>query len=298
MKDEFNIVSQNKEPLEIASYSETKQVSDDHSVTEIAAYEETRSSSGAAANRKTSSSKTSLSSFSLLTTAMVAIIAVVAVISPTVLADSTEVNFVEFSVTDTAVYAYLLLENRSNNTLKIVVYNDFTSREQEIASPDSAGAADRTESYVDENGVAVQEFSFEELGLAPNMSYTLAVKNGTTVLAQKTFHTAIKYVTEFRSVTSECWCSKDRTFHFQMDFIDENNYFSEFQASLTDSEGNVSYCEFEGELTDSQRIWVLDETTGENILVGESATFTITCLSTQNNPEGEIITLYSETVEI
>ena len=92
------------------------------------------------------------------------VIGTTAIMPPAVKA---EIEYVEFS--DTAVFYGITLEEMIEGA-KIVLYNDFTNREQIIEEQSMQGV-------------------FENL--KSNMKYTLAIKQGIKVLAQTTFTTAV-----------------------------------------------------------------------------------------------------------
>lgn len=129
------------------------------------------------------------------------------------------------------------------------------------------------------------------------MSYSLKVvgKSGVISLdmAQKSVTTdTVAPVTKLYSVESECTCNVDGYFHFTMHFMDENGWWSDFEATLTDRYGTVSECVFTEDVHGEQRIEVGSD------FKGNTATLVITCLSTENAPEGERITLYKTEVKI
>ena len=66
-----------------------------------------------------------------------------------------------------------------------------------------------------------------------------------------------KMTSEFGSVESWCNCKVDGYFYFQMNFSDDYNLFTDFEASITDAFGNISYCTFTEDLHAPQRIPVL-----------------------------------------
>ncbi len=146
------------------------------------------------------------------------------------------------------------VEVESGEELNIVLYNDFIRREQSLSQGTNSG---------------------EFVDLGPGLSYTLAVmgKNafGETTIAETTVKTSLSPdpVTVWRQLTYGCTCGVDGYFHFTMDFIDENGYFSDFEASLTDDYGNVSECVFAEDLHADQKIGV---TVGA-YLYGKRATF-------------------------
>ncbi|MCQ2799683.1 MAG: hypothetical protein MJ228_02810 [Bacilli bacterium] len=73
------------------------------------------------------------------------------------------------------------------------------------------------------------------------------------------------YVVKIEEVTSTftdvdmwCNCGVDGYYYFKMNFVDDFGLFSNFQASIRDASGNVSYCTFEDDLHAEQRIYVAD----------------------------------------
>lgn len=171
------------------------------------------------------------------------------------------------------------IEIISEKALEVVLYNDFTRR----VFPLEQGA---------NHGV------FENLH--PDVEYTLAVVGnfgfGERRLSEKKVRTSAlpppPPVTEWRGVEHECRCYLDGYFYFRMDFIDENGYYSDFRATLTDVDGNVSVCTFGEDLHDWQRI----DVAGEAALLGNSADFRISCHTSENGGEEKL--LYQTTVKI
>lgn len=179
----------------------------------------------------------------------------------------------EVWVTDTEIAYYVNVE-KAVDSLKIVAYNDFTRRE----------------SVLEEGG---NEGVFTDL--KPGMSYTVALvidgSFGEQKLSQQVVYTKAEQpplVTEWRGITHECTCNVDGFFHFTMDFVDENYYWTVFTATLEDAYGNVASCEFTSDLHGEQLIDVV----GADLL-GNSAQFTVTCYE-----NGEQKVLYSNQVTI
>jgi len=246
--------------------------------------------------------------------ALVATVVAVVIIGPVIVGDSTTVNFAELAIADTTVNYCIVLENWSGKSYDVMLYNDFTTRTVSVkpeksteettddeATTTDTEVTDATETtlhvYLDEETNEVSIYN-EEANLKSGMTYTLAVKSGTKTLAKKTFRTLREDelpVTSFdasRDLYYGCACKSDGTFHFKFEAFDKNGWWSNFNASLTDSEGNVSEClDFtaDGSL---QTIQV----TGE--LSGTTATFKLTCTSYQNDENGEEITLFESEVEI
>lgn len=167
----------------------------------------------------------------------------------------------------------------SESALNVVLYNDFTRRSSPL-------------------GEGVTRGVFE--GLRPGVEYTLAVVGnfgfGERRLAEQKIKTsafpAHVPVTEWRGVEHECKCYLDGYFYFRMDFLDENNYYSDFEATLTDIDGNVSRCVFGEDIHAFQRI----DVAGKAALVGNRAVFRIACHTSENG--GESLVLYEATVKI
>lgn len=279
MKDEYNeeYDEVQKDPPEETNYKENISLGSDNPIPkEVTEYEEEGKSKKKVKNR----AKTISKHISTVLTSAVALVAVVCIIEPYYSSDSTTVDFAETIVTDTSVSYHIVLENWSGKEYEVVLYNDFTSR---------------TEAITEDNHIGEQD------NLKPNMSYHLAVVNGTKTLAEisiKTMKTEDMPVTKLESVSCSCACSLDGTFHFQMSFIDENNWWTDFCATLEDEDGNISSCTFSDDLTELQTIPVTDIDGEGNGLNGTTATFTITCVSYENSSSGETITLWTSTEEI
>lgn len=178
--------------------------------------------------------------------------------------------------TDTAISFDVNVEEDAGE-LSAVVYNDFTRRVFPLAEgSNSLTAGD----------------------LTPGMRYTVAVVKpsalGEMTVDQRTVETsATPPVTEWLGIEHECTCNVDGYFHFTMDFRDENNWWSDFRATLTDAEGHVSECVFTGDLHGDQRIDVAIRAG----LTGSTVTFTVTCRTSDPSAPGELI-LYTAQVKI
>lgn len=309
--DELNQTPLQEQTREVAGYTEAKSFGDNKTVTEIAEYTEAKTESGKipSVSEKSSGKSSANRILSALTTSVVALVAVVTVIAPT-LEDKTVVSFDEYYATDVSLDYSLTLTNWSGNDLDVVLYNDFTNRtdvisrsdleaEEEEADSDEAEVSSWFEEVEGEDGTTSYVYMATAQNLAPDRTYTLAVKHGTTTLGKTTLKTLSEdeYLqTEFYSVSYACACDTDGTFHFTMDFIDENNWWTDFSATLTDVNGKVASCEFTSDLLAMQTIPVMLET--DDDLDGTTATFQITCTSYEFNPEGETVVLYTQQVEI
>lgn len=208
----------------------------------------------------------------------VAVVASVAVVAVSASADISA-EFVSLSVTESSVsYA---VNFQGDREAELIVYNDFTRRRVALENGENAG-----------------EFT----GLKSDMKYTVAVvyrgSFGEKTVTEQSVRTD-KYpapapVTEIYSVEHECTCNIDGYFHFTLHFIDENAYWTEFEASLEDAYGNVSYCLFNEDVHAEQ---VIDVALQAGLL-GNSATFTVACKTSAPDAESDTLVLYSATVVI
>lgn len=199
-----------------------------------------------------------VSTLSRLISGFVAVTAVVVVaVSVGIIETSgSSAEIVKASASDTTVTYEVSVEE--GDDLNVVLYNDFTRRENALAYGTNTGEFD---------------------DLKPGMSYTIAVVEqsafGERTVTKMSVKTDLlpppKPVSVWNGITHECTCSVDGYFHFTMDFEDENGYFTDFEASLTDDFGNISHCEFSEDLHGDQRI----DVTLKAGLKGSSATFAL-----------------------
>lgn len=179
---------------------------------------------------------------------------------------------------DTYISYYAVVEE-TDAPLSVVLYNDFTERQEPIEAGGYEGV-------------------FENL--QPDMSYRLKIVAGTSLGDQTLYQTTVRTqppiplpVTQWNGVTHECTCDVDGYFHFTMDFVDENYYWWGFQATLYDEYGNYATVEIEDPHA-PQRIDVVG-----NELMGNVADFYIWCqsLGPDANEDG-VVELYYAQVKI
>lgn len=180
------------------------------------------------------------------------------------------------SVTDTVVRYEVVVDGEAE--LSVVLYNDFTRRSAAL-----------------EDGVNRGEFT----GLKPNVQYTVAVVckaafGERTLSERRVVTSALPAVTEWRGISHECTCNVDGYFHFKMDFVDKNNYWSDFTATLTDAKGTVSECVFTEDLAEEQRI----DVALHGGLLGNRAEFVVTCKTRDPSAPSETLELYRAEVAI
>lgn len=179
--------------------------------------------------------------------------------------------------TDTAI-TFDVDVTKSGGDLSAVVYNDFTRRSFPLTEGEnSCTAAD----------------------LAPGMRYTVAVVMpsalGDITLDERAVSTnELPPVTRFLGIEHECTCNVDGHFRFTMSFQDENGWWSHFRATLTDADGNVSECVFTDNLQGDQRIDVAVRAG----LLGRTATFTVTCETSDPSAPQKGLVLYTAEVKI
>lgn len=222
--------------------------------------------------KKKSSSSSKLTSF----TVALAAVATVAV-ATTAPSSSVSAEISEYAASNTSI-SYCVEAETGDRPLKIVLYNDFTRREALLTSGSNAGEFTELHEDMEYTVAVVGNFGFGEKNIDERKIRTLRSDE--------------MPVTAFRSITHECTCDVDGFFHFALDFIDENGFWSDFGATLTDSKGNIARCDF-GDPSDRQKIDVAG-----NDLLGTSALFEVYCTSYENSERGERIVLYSAEVAI
>lgn len=211
-----------------------------------------------------------------LIVAAVIAVAAVAFIAPS----SRDVNVEIASAETTNTTVSYEINVDSDESLDAVLYNDFTHRRFPLEKGENRNV-------------------FEDL--RADTEYTLAIVGnfgfGEKTIAKQTVKTADAPtpVTEWRdNVELKCRCIIDGYFYFRMDFIDENGYFTDFEATLTDINGTVSACVFSEDLHAWQRIDVAN-----NIdLIGRKMQLKITCRTSEPGAETEIRVLFDSPVSI
>ncbi len=217
---------------------------------------------------------------SIATTALVAIVGGLTLVTTTV---TTQVDVqIESIVASYNYINYDITATGDASTLKLSIGNDFEMYEVDLVEGENIGQA---------------------ANLKPNMDYTITItyddflvkttayKNVITTLSTK------NYVTDPASfnLIYQCQCGVDGYFYFYMDFRDDYNYWSNFEVTLTDDEGNISYCELSDDLFGEQKIKVINyDGKGNDLLDGE-ATLTVSC---DTKESAERLVLYNEKVDI
>ncbi len=201
--------------------------------------------------------------------------------------------------TDTAISFDVEVEEDAGE-LSAVLYNDFTRR----VFPLTEGS----------NSLTAGD-------LTPGMRYTVAVVRpsalGDLTVDERAVETSLTPpVTQWLGIEHECTCNVDGYFHFTMDFRDENDRWSDFRATLTDTEGHVSECVFTDDLHGDRKIDMhlvgleslgveFDVDHGDQRidvairagLTGSTATFTVICRTSDPSDPGELV-LYTAQVKI
>lgn len=94
------------------------------------------------------------------------------------------------------------------------------------------------------------------------VNYVLELKGVVGLNIERSFDRWVvridKMTSKFEDVESWCTCSEDGCYNFQMNFEDDNDLFTNFEAWITDDFGNESHCSFTENLHDVQKIYVLD----------------------------------------
>ncbi|MEG1645986.1 MAG: hypothetical protein RR123_01595 [Clostridia bacterium] len=102
-------------------------------------------------------------------------------------------------------------------------------------------------------------FSGKVEGLNEGVRYNIEVfgeDNGSKKSYYNQTFKTIEKITKFNTVKTECRCQIDGNFYFQLDFVDENNYYSNFAYSLkkAGSENIVASGKIDGDLTAKKAI--------------------------------------------
>lgn len=110
--------------------------------------------------------------------------------------------------------------------------------------------------------ISIEELNIpEEFHLNGTLSYTVRLC-GNTGLLDRTYDSKILEISGvesvFKGVSYQCDCANSGYFKFKMDFMDNLGQFSSFEATLSDSAGNVEKCEFTEDLHGEQKIYALN----------------------------------------
>lgn len=106
----------------------------------------------------------------------------------------------------------------------------------------------------------------DKLKTEESLSYTFHLC-GNTGLVNRTYHSFVLEINSFesifRSVSYRSDYANSGTFKFLMDFSDDYGIFTDFEASLKDSDGKIKKCLFTDNLHDEQSISILDMAGGD-----------------------------------
>lgn len=211
-------------------------------------------------------------------TLMLGVSAVAVVGVGSIISTPTTANIINLEATNTTInYEVDVCDN--DEDLVLILANDFTNRVIELEDGLNKGVISN-----------LKENMYYTFSIISNDSLTkkeLVKQDIRTLKAEEVKHTILY------SVEHVCKCNIDGCFYFKMDFVDENNYWSNFEATLTDKFGNIANSIFSDDLSSWQKIDVI-----ENELAGNRAVFTISCISKENSELVEEIVLYSVEVKI
>lgn len=273
MNDEFN-----KTPEETQSFTEIHTV-DEYKEVKDNVIKDNPSPTEYGENKEKTKPKKSVISLSL--TSIIAVVGTVSIANGTIINKTPDIEATLDVTTTSTTVDYEVVLSEFKDGVKVVLSNNFTNREVELTDTSSSGSIEN---------------------LRPNSSYTISVVVPTTLSTSTITSTKVKtkdvepekeLVTKLISVTSECKCNYDGCFHFKMDLIDENNYYSDFKATLTDSYGTTSTISFTN-YNEEQKIDVVEH----NLRGSEdSVVFKIECDSNETK-EVKRIVLYEKYVTI
>lgn len=181
-------------------------------------------------------------------------------------------EFTSVQPTDVAIrYTISVTNSQPGDSFTVELSNKFTERSESFIGASHRG---------------------EQTGLKAGMTYTL------TVLCDGKALVSTSVTTErqlpdlfFELIYAECTCYDDGQFHFQAEIRDGDGTWTNFRATLTDSDGAVS----EIQITDpdvGQSIQV------DDVLRAESAVLRITCIEVSEDGSSQEKQLYSGQYEI
>lgn len=118
-----------------------------------------------------------------------------------------------------------------------------------------------------EGYISISDLNIEErLNTIDKLTYDFHLC-GDTGLVNRTYDSwtleVSKFESEFNGVNYQCDCSNSGCFLFTFDFVDDYNIFTDFEATLTDSQANTRKCIFTDNLHQQQKIPVFDFAGGE-----------------------------------
>lgn len=94
------------------------------------------------------------------------------------------------------------------------------------------------------------------------VEYVLDLKGVVGLDVERAFDSYVVQIEKFTSVFNgvDCWCNcgVDGYYYFQLDFVDDHQMFTNFEAWIVDDFGNRSDCVFSDNLHEAQKIFVLD----------------------------------------
>jgi len=158
---------------------------------------------------------------------------------------------------------------------------DMTEQETLTIYPKRDNKAMEPISLIDDDGDGLiegiidldKEYISQQLasGENVNIKYVLDLKGVVGLNVERAFDRWViridKMTSKFEDVGYYCNCDVDGYFYFTMNFEDDNNVFTGFEAYIEDNLGNRSVCKFSDNLHDEQKIYVNDLKTSAGKLV-------------------------------
>lgn len=156
------------------------------------------------------------------------------------------------------VYAINVQDMTEDETLTIYPFRDNDSM-------DSINVVDEDGDGVIEGVIELdKEYIQNKLNSNDNVTidYVLELKGIVGLNIERSFDRWViridKMTSKFENVEGYCTCTIDGNYTFLMNFEDDNELFSNFEAWITDDFGHESYCTFTENLHEEQKIYVLD----------------------------------------
>ena len=194
---------------------------------------------------------------SVLSASMVGTIALVlttmtSLVNVKMKAEFNEVNYVDGKLE----YSIKVADMTEKETLTIYPKRDNKIMEAISLVDDDADGIIEGEIELDKEYIANQLNSGENV----NIKYVLDLKGVVGLNVERAFDRWViridKLTSKFEDIEYHCECGVDGYFYFTMNFEDDNDIFTDFEAYIEDSLGNRADCKFSDNLHDEQRIYV------------------------------------------
>lgn len=221
MNDEYQKINENKMVNETEEVNELNQVKESSSFFELTKIDETNGLDKEKVIKKTSNN------FNLISVTLISIVGLLTILSASAFKFNNEkIQFEYNEITDTTINFSVFIESDIEKKYKVSISGDKCLKE--------------FDGKIGKNNYTLTS-------LEPDSLYTISVKTNNgfgeqTVKKDKTFTIKEINVTKLKSVIYQCKCNFDGMFHFQLNYQDANQNWSNFEAKLTNESGDSSTC--------------------------------------------------------